>query len=148
MRGQFVEVNNCVVHHSGGGVFFYNSFRSTISNCLVYACEERNDNEGGGIAFRGGVYDCVISDCTVFDIAKHGIRLYGGGFIGCRIERCLAVRCGQSGIYTKGDIETTRNYADRLTYKGVIWPASSNLLLVASNTAVEPLYYRYIIIPM
>jgi len=132
MRGDSCEVRNCVVHHCGAGIFMHSSIRSAIRDCEASWCYDRNDNEGGGIGFRGRLYDDVIENCVAHDIVKYGIRHYAGGFQGCVIRGCLTYRVGRCAIHTKGTPDVTRRYANMFTP-----PASDIPILVERNVAVE-----------
>jgi len=132
MRGDSCEIRNCVAHHCGAGVFMHSSIRSTIRDCEASWCYDRNDNEGGGIGFRGRDYDNVIADCVVHDVVKYGIRHYGGGFTGCVIRDCLTYRIGRCAIHTKGRIDTARRYASMFSP-----PPSERPMRVLGNVAVE-----------
>jgi len=133
MRGDGCEVRDCVAHHCGAGIFMHSSIRSAIRRCEASWCYDRNDNEGGGIAFRGTEYDNTVEDCVVHDIVKYGIRHYAGGFLGCGIFNSLAYRVGRCAIQTKGALDTERKSADRFNP-----PASNGPLRVWNNVSVEP----------
>ena len=131
MRGDSCEIRNCVAHHCGAGFFMHSSIRSAIRNCQASWCYDRNDNEGGGIAFRGRNFDDVIENCVVHDVVKYGIRHYGVGD-GDAIRGCLAYRIGRCAIHTKGRLDPTRRYADRFKL-----PPSNRPMIVERNVAVE-----------
>jgi len=132
MRADSCEVRNCVVHHCGAGIYMHSSIRSAIRDCEASWCYDRNDNEGGGIAFRGRDYDNVIENCVVHDIVKYGIRHYGGGMQGCEVRNCLAYRIGRCAIHTKGSLDKTRRQANMFTP-----PPSDRPIRVTHNVAVE-----------
>ncbi len=133
MRGDGCEVRDCVAHHCGAGIFMHSSIRGAIRRCEASWCYDRNDNEGGGIAFRGTHFDNTVEDCVVHDIVKYGIRHYGGGFQGCNIFNSLAYRVGRCAIHTKGKLDTERAWADRFSP-----PASNEPIRVWNNVSVEP----------
>ena len=91
-RADSCEARDCVAHHCGAGIFMHSSIRSAIRQCEASWCYDRNDNEGGGIAFRGNCFDNAVEECVVHDIIKYGIRHYGAGSLGSVIRNCLAYR--------------------------------------------------------
>ena len=132
MRADSCEVRNCVADHCGAGVFMHSSIRSAIRNCRASWCYDRNDNEGGGIAFRGRNYDDIVQGCVVHDCVKYGIRHYGGGFQGCVIENCLTYRIGRCALHTKGSPDAKRRHAQMFKP-----PASKQVMRVTHNVTVE-----------